>query len=138
MSRTLVNIFDCCPQIFCVNVLLYLYPSPAASKWPKINQIICYTRTRSEAKSRKNTPPSGRLQRGPPGAPPAGAPHQPGGGGGRGCAAAPVYCLDPVYWLLTQPVPNPYFRTYGIKKTKQVRTLPGVCTHMHAPFGLFS
>ena len=35
----------------------------------------------SEAKSRRNVPPAGRLQRGPPGPPPAGPPHQPGGSG---------------------------------------------------------
>lgn len=36
-----------------------------------------------EAKTRKKVPPAWRLQRRPPGAPPAGHSHQPGRGGGR-------------------------------------------------------
>ena len=65
----------------------------------------------SDAKSRKNGPPAGRLQRGPPGAPPAGPPHQPGGGRGRGeprpvwaSPKPPVHWSGPVYWHMTQPV----------------------------------
>ena len=44
---------------------------------PKTTYLVFFSN--SEAKSRKNAPPAGRLQRSPPGAPPAGPPHQPGG-----------------------------------------------------------
>ena len=52
----------------------------------------------SEVKLRKNLPPPGRLQRGPPG---------PGGVGGHGFAATgfgfaeTLHCSGPVYWHLT-------------------------------------
>ena len=57
----------------------------------------------SEAKSRKNVPPAGRLQRGPPGVPPAPPPHQ---ARGPGVAAK----LRPVFFgfaWLELPEPSP-------------------------------
>ena len=56
----------------------------------------------SEAKLRKNVPPAGRLQRGPPGVPPAGGPHQPRGGRGRGEAATTgaLVGFSVRYWAL--------------------------------------
>ena len=61
---------------------LSIYHQIAFETWSK-NDVSFGS---SEAKSRKIVPPARRLQRGPSGAPPAGLPHQPEGGRGRGFA----------------------------------------------------
>ena len=53
-----------------------IYHQIAFETWSQ-NDVIFSSR---EAKKRKNVPPAGRLQRDPPGAPPAGPSHQLGGG----------------------------------------------------------
>ena len=69
------------PLAFALNsyiVFFVKYHQIAFETWSKFDGLFSF----GEAKTRENMPPAGRLQRSPPEAPPAGPPHQPGGGRG--------------------------------------------------------
>ena len=93
-------------------LLLQVFLSQSTTKlhlffetWSKNVAIFCS----SEATTCKNVPPAGRFHRGPPVPPPAGHPHQPGGGAGFAAwPRPPVHRSGPVYWHMTHCIGQSY------------------------------